>query len=234
MGCGYKQEGFCKKIFYGPTDLNCEDLLCENIEECSFKELQKAKEEIESLKICINNLSSDIDVTHCHFRFLDSENEYRCRCFENQKCNENDFISCHFRQLQREKEKNKKLQEKYQWYDHYKNAALGNKQLNDEKYDEILDLKEQVKFYEDRCDTCFTEWVCQDKNLMVNQNKGYKTSTENQRLQIVNLKLKLKQVQDVIEQKLIPMACIPSEHNFKSLGECCNIGQQILEIIKKD
>ncbi len=48
-------------------------------------------------------------------------------------------------QLERKTQECEELKEKYKWYDHYKEAALFNKELCDKKSDEIANCKQAFK-----------------------------------------------------------------------------------------
>lgn len=66
------------------------------------------------------------------------------------RCNSFIYLSMDLaEQLQAEKQKVKELEEKYKWYDHYKDSALYNKDFCNKKSDEIDKYKQALEEIKD-------------------------------------------------------------------------------------
>ena len=79
-----------------------------------------------------------VDVSGCaYITYRDSENPI---CSETgQYCKGYDI--CYYKQLKRKEQECEELKEKYKWYDHYKEQALYNKNLCNEKSKQLDQLK---------------------------------------------------------------------------------------------
>lgn len=117
---GYEGQNYCK-IY----DCTCEEPIGDD---CYYKQLQRTttqydtvleqnkslqtelktkEQECEELKERLNEVLCDVDTKECEHRMFCGEPiGYGCRAYENQSCNENDFLNCHFRQKQRFKLEN--------------------------------------------------------------------------------------------------------------------------------
>ena len=85
-----------------------------------------------------------VDVSGCEYYNKDDNTcrevngNYNTDICEFDKCENS---NCRFKQLKRKEQECEELKEKYKWYDHYKEQALYNKNLCNEKSEQLDQLK---------------------------------------------------------------------------------------------
>lgn len=112
----------CKRIM----TCNGASAICKGYN-CYFKQLARKTEECEKYK---KQFKADSKELQTYFE-NDIKNQSYIEHLENE--------------LQAEKQKLKELEEKYKWYDHYKDSALYNKDLCNKKSDEIDKYKQALE-----------------------------------------------------------------------------------------
>ena len=133
-----------------------------------------------------------VDVSECQDFYISSANTRCCNCESDNTqflpCKDNP--NCYFKQLARKtqeceqlNEENRRLKEKYRWYDHYKESALLNRDLYNKlslEYSYYRKALEEIKRqFEHRCDICRNNYglgadcsVCWHKDIRNIINKA--------------------------------------------------------------
>ena len=96
-----------------------------------------------------------VDVSKCPNHYngwsaLHRDHRPMCECGYDRECKPKDFECSHYvkcleKQLKRKEQECEELKEKYKWYDHYKEQALYNKNLCNEKSEQLDRLKAENK-----------------------------------------------------------------------------------------
>ena len=121
------------------------------------------------------------------------------------KCEDNS--NCYYKQLKRKEQECEELKDKYKWYDHYKEQALYNKNLCNEKSEQLDQLK--------------------GENVgALKQLEFVRTLNTVQEVEIRNLKQTLTEIKEIAETISQPMGT----------GKSCNrviLANQILQKISE-